>query len=763
MKKSYVNEDIYKDIVSSTNMVSGEEFRTIICTIAQLCSDMVVKTLGPYGATTLMDDGAGFIYPTKDGWSALRKLRFNDPLYNTALNLLRQTSFNAVNSVGDGTTTAMVASNAFLQYIMNQDLDNHDSFNQALFRSTIEQYAEDLIKELHSYTTHITRDENGYEIIRRIATIATNGNEAYGNLIADIYRKTDNPNIHVQTSNDDSVSVEYQEGYKVEALPLFFRAYTNTDEGHCIKKNAKLAIFNHNVTYVGHYKLLSSIVTMANHSNYDIIVMAPYFDDIICKWIGDAAQRASQEGKQIPLLLVQLPMTTELQRLALEDLEIMTNGAIFTDSKCRMYETMVTKITSPESIVDEALLKIAQDSYSAPDEIITTSLGTVANMEIAPKECFLRDFEKTANKDALKKAREIATETWETLRKKSNKAINASLDKEYLSAHQRYIRLIGKMGIIKVGGASELQRICDKDAFDDACLACRSAWDHGYICGMGADTMRAIKTLDKKNPPTRKSDDRYRRIASTAIYQAFNEVMLAILRNMCSDSVKRDLNVVKKDMNSSLIDQTNEDIVNQITDITYFDLESNPMDRVSFDIRTGTFYPMWHEKAIINSVDVDEQIIRAMVSVLTMVITSSQFLSTARMYDRKMTRSQEIQQKATDKMIEGRAWMNGVLGALSSSSASNQIQKIVDIITDGIIGVPAEEIPEKEESSVNHENGEDITDFIHKMREKMYSTNGELMPESVITSNSADYTTPPGCSYNLTWKDNIIFPDQESE
>ena len=457
MEKSYVNEDIYKDIVSSTNMVSGEEFRTIICTIAQLCSDMVVKTLGPYGATTLMDDGAGFIYPTKDGWSALRKLRFNDPLYNTALNLLRQTSFNAVNSVGDGTTTAMVASNAFLQYIMNKNLENQTAFNQALFRSTIEQYAEDLIKELHRYTTPITRDENGYEIIRRIATIATNGNEKYGSLIADIYRKTNNPNIHVQTSNDDSVSVEYQEGYKVEATPLFFRAYTNTDDGHCIKKNAKLAIFNHNVTYVGHYKLLSSIVALANRTQQDVVVMAPYFDDIICKWIGDSAQRAAQENKRISILLVQLPMTTELQRLALEDLEIMTNGSIFTDSKCRMYDAMVTKITTPDAIVDEALVKIAQDSYASPDEIIVSSLGTIANMEIAPKECFLRDFEKTANMKALTKAREIATETWETLRKKSNKSISASLDKDYLNAHQRYIRLIGKMGVIKVGGASELQ------------------------------------------------------------------------------------------------------------------------------------------------------------------------------------------------------------------------------------------------------------------------------------------------------------------
>lgn len=68
--------------------------------------------------------------------------------------------------------------------------------------------------------------------------------------------------------------------------------------------------------------------------------------------------------------------------------------------------------------------------------------------------------------------------------------------------------------------------------------------------------------------------------------------------------------------------------------------------------------------AIINSVEMDVQIIRSMVAVLTLVITSSQFLSTARMYDRKLTAGQQHQKTYEDYFRRGTAFMSGILNAI---------------------------------------------------------------------------------------------------
>ena len=61
-------DSLYEDIKSGSNIISDDEFKNILHGVSQVASDMVVKTLGPGGKTTLLDDGT-FVYPTKDGYT----------------------------------------------------------------------------------------------------------------------------------------------------------------------------------------------------------------------------------------------------------------------------------------------------------------------------------------------------------------------------------------------------------------------------------------------------------------------------------------------------------------------------------------------------------------------------------------------------------------------------------------------------------------------------------------------------------------------
>ena len=82
-------QSLYDEIKSSTNIISGKEFKEILLAISQIANDMVKDTLGPYGSTTIIDDST-FTYPTKDGFTVLKGLHFNDPIYNVLYNILKQ-------------------------------------------------------------------------------------------------------------------------------------------------------------------------------------------------------------------------------------------------------------------------------------------------------------------------------------------------------------------------------------------------------------------------------------------------------------------------------------------------------------------------------------------------------------------------------------------------------------------------------------------------------------------------------------------------
>jgi len=705
----FIDREIYNDIMSGTNIISGDEFKTIMCTIAQLCSDLVVKTLGPYGSTTLLDDGMGAVYPTKDGWSVLCKMKFNDPIYNTALNTLRKTSFDAVTAVGDGTTTAMVAANAFLQFIITQKLDKDPEFDQALFRKSVEAAADDIINTLYKFTTPIEANEQGYKVIRQIAKVATNGNDKFADLVSEIYQKTNNPTIHVQIGNTPETKYTIEDGYKVDAVPIMHSAYINADEKKSFVKNGKVLILNHNMTYVNHWDMLRVLADYTNAYHQPVVIMAPYFDDSICTWMVKQAQEYQRVGAIPYLRMLQIPFTTELQKLAIEDLEIMTNASVIDDAKLRMYNAMLQREwiaagkIDPETRYDTAMAEMGVDTYQTSSNLVLKSLGNLATLEVTDKQIFLRDFEETADIARLEQARKVAEDTWNHVNKRANRQGVGSIDKEYITAHQRYIRLRGKMGIIEVGGVTDLQKMCDKDSLDDACLACRSAWDSGYISGMGFDTLRItnahmnyFKHAMKIDTNPDQKRNKYYMLALRAIYRAFNTVAQYVLHNKSAsdkvvsfpdrdDTMKLTNNqIIEIGVLGTLWDSADKEFNDPVylhqdtVDSLYFtDPEwKNTLKRICFDAKNDRFLCMDHEDAIINSVEIDVQIIRTMVSVLTMVITSNQFLSTGRMYDRKLTRSQSLQNLSTEERTKGMSFMDGVFEAIRASKNEDALAKL---------------------------------------------------------------------------------------
>lgn len=629
--------DRYNDIAASANLISGEEFRDIVYSISKYAADMVVKTLGPFGSTTIIDDST-FTYPSKDGWSCLNRLHFNDPIYDSIYKCIRQISFTIVNKVGDGTTSALIGANAFLEEIL--DYQDTNEFRQTDFMNALSTIRDKVInKLLTGDELHLINKEGDFSDIKRVAYVSSNSNETLSNIIQKIYQETNNPNVYVTLDSGNKLDYEIQNGYRFECATLNHKVYINSEDRTCVLNHgeALIAIFNHNLNYNEHGQLVTMLSNYANSKNKTVIIAAPYFDDILTNYMGTIINSMIQKHQVPNIILMQIPLTMDIQHYYMSDLNMFVNGQIIDSGKVRAIYAMIHNQENPDDQVEAELLKTPTYNFESPEDLFDHCLGHINKIVISDTYAVLQDYNSIYNENLYKQTLAEAKEKYDTAKEKANKS-DTNLSKEFMDANQRYVKLIGKMGIIKVGGVSELEKHCIKDSVDDSVLACRSAYENGYIRGLNLATLKVIRMLMK---------DKNNSVLESNVLEMLNNVFLsmtnAVMTNKYSNDAKRLVTLPAKDKNKPplRLNFTNEEIVEYCID-----------NNLGYNLVTETFDFM-DDLTVINSVSTDVEILKAILGILSLMLTSSQFLSTNRAYDRKMTRAQAVEQKTEDtqKMV----------------------------------------------------------------------------------------------------------------
>ena len=666
-----INKALYDEVKSCANIISGDEYKSLFCTIAKVVSDTISQTLGPYGSTTIIDDGNGFTYPTKDGWSCMNRLRFNDPIYNTIFGIIKQVSFNSVSTVGDGTTTAMVATSAFLEYLydhMIPNLEKKHLYRQATIVDDMNKISNSMANELRNSKNvkHIDPDGD-FSDIYKVAYIATNGNADFSKMIQEIYQQTKNPNIRIEIDNGaPETTYQIEKGYRFDCKPIAFSSYINDETGIIRKddKPFKVLIFDHNVTYQMHKQIITSISQLASMKNTEYIILAPYFDDIICSIIQNSAAQMIRNGQYPNIMLVQIPTSLNMHQLALTDISVLSNSLIFTETLVKVFNTMVHNQTAEkeEDIIHDSVMDLPQYAkYTHPQEILEDCSGTVKFAIFEENEGFIQDYEEYCNKDRYEKSMREVKEIYENKKKKAIKTINGLLDKDFLFTQLRYTKLMGNSGIIKVGGMSDIQKRCDKDSLDDAVLACRSAFENGYVRGMCLEIIKACDDALKCE-----LSDVDREIYS-AIQYAFTSVFDTIIYNKYEEN--------DENVNDYLLTEC---------------LKRNAV----YDLRSEEFNysDNW---TVINSVQTDVEILLAMANILTTIMTSNQFLTMNRSCDMRVSREKALEQRVADETAIAAGKMKGMIDAIANSDFSDGVS-IGIYPVNGILSEDEEATPQEE-------------------------------------------------------------------
>ena len=136
--------------------------------INTLCNAVKV-TLGPNGKNVLIFNNYGDAHLTKDGITVANNIKSDDPIVNGVINVVREASANNAKSVGDGTTSTLVLTQA----IFNRGVKLlEDGANPTLLKEGMDEALKDILIEIEKSSEKISINDN--ERLKQIAYISAN-------------------------------------------------------------------------------------------------------------------------------------------------------------------------------------------------------------------------------------------------------------------------------------------------------------------------------------------------------------------------------------------------------------------------------------------------------------------------------------------------------------------------------------------------------------------------------------------------------------
>lgn len=639
------------------NVISKEEFEERVEKVFHLLWKHLAKSFGPYGAPTII-----YNYPwshvTKDGYTIFKNLSMNasETLVDQAIADMAGDICGRLNySVGDGTTTAVIATNSIYQSYRAQREELKNKF--ILPRDVIHKYElikDKIISKLQSRVTPI-RTEDLTQLkknIHDVVYISSNADEQITEYISDLYGILGAPAISCMLAPDGITKKRLIEGYRYE-LTINDRLYINSDDNTMVLNDADIIIFATKVTKNTYEYILKPLNIESRKRGRHLIVAAPSYDETALQQI--IAVDLNNEYRQrhdVNLVLTTYRAISAHTRKLINDFAILTNTIVIDRAletaiidkasagipifqifnidereipnlKCvAMGEQSVTYIKG----VDELPDGFSPINNAFPLEENSVDLGYVKRCSLGLKTSHFTDlvFDKDKYETVLEEAKSDLYEKEKKYQKLGTFNIEVS------QAQDRLYALNLKMGIIEVGGDSELAQKLSKDAVDDAIRAAASAFNHGVVHGCNTDLIQAIKELyDEETDPVNKT-------LIKILEKGFCDVYKTVLSNAFDDVVFTDANALYNwftDRDIPYDDIFDKDIVTEIIndESWYKDGVSVHDFIINYSLKSSKVFDVSkfrYSTDVINSAQTDEEILKATIDLISILIAGNQMVVT---------------------------------------------------------------------------------------------------------------------------------------
>jgi chaperonin GroEL len=531
---------------SPKDLQFGEGGRKKLISGISKIADAVKSTLGPRGNTVLIESPhhTGSITVTKDGVTVAKAVDLIDPVENLAVKMMKEAADKTSNSAGDGTTTAIVLTEAIVKA---GDKLMDDSVNRTLVLREVVEIGNKVVEKLQQ--RHIKVSE---QTLLDVATISANNDKAIGETIAKVYKEIgENGIVTVEKSQTTETYAETTHGFKIQRgyySPLFINDHKKDE---CTYEDVMVLISDaeiHNLLQIE--PVLKPII----QEGKKLLIIAPCSVNVINTLAANVVKN------NMKVCAIEPPSFGYKKHELMQDIALAVGAKYF----------------SEKTGDDLSLITYADLGHAA--KIIVDSKNTVIiNSE------FRTDFDEVDNRVA---------QLWD-----AHKAATKKHDKDFILS--RIASLTGGVGVIHVGGTTDIEQKELYDRVDDAVCAVRSALEEGILPGAGKALFEEALQIGAEE-----GDSKEREIAKRILQTALQIPLTQIL------------------LNAGL---TLEHAYHQ---------EEMPMDGWGYNVVTGDEGDLI-EMGVIDPVKVTRSALQNAISVATTILSTNAIITMARTYETK--------------------------------------------------------------------------------------------------------------------------------
>jgi len=435
-------------------------------------SHAVKSTLGPRGNTVLIEslNHTHGITVTKDGVTVAKSIELLDPVENLAVRMMKEAADRTATSAGDGTTTAIVLTEAL---VLGGIEHITETSNRIEVLRNLVDLSDKVVDNLKRRAKKLTSS-----MLLDVATISANNDRETGRIISDVYKAVGKNGIvtveksqTAETYSEVTMGLKFDRGY---TSPLFIN---DQRKDECVLEDTMVLVADIEISSV---LQIENILKPIIAEGKKLLIIAPCTTNVL------NTLAANVMKGNLKVCIVAPPSFGYKQHELMHDIAVSVGATYFSE-----------KTGDDLSIINYL------------------DLGHAKKVTVSAESTIIM-------KSDVKTNAEVVTERVEQLRVALENATRKA-DKDHIL--ERIASLTGGIGVIYVGGNTDLEQKELYDRVDDAVCAVRSALEEGILPGAG-------KALDEEaDKLTYDPGNESQHIAVQILKSALKAPMTQILEN----------------------------------------------------------------------------------------------------------------------------------------------------------------------------------------------------------------------------------------
>ena len=417
---------------SPKDLQFGNEGRKKLISGVVKMSKAVKSTLGPSGNTVLIESPhhTHGITVTKDGVTVAKAIDLIDPSENLAVKMMKEAADRTATAAGDGTTTAIVLTEGLV-------LGGLEHIKDEMNRTEVLRHMVDITGKVVDKLKRKAKKVSSTMLLD-VASISANNDREIGRIISEVYKDVGKTGIvTVERSQTAETYAETTKGLKIDRgylSPLFIN---DTKKDECVFEDVMVLVADIEIANI---LQIENVLKPIISEGKKLLIISPCNPNVV-----NTLAANSMKGN-LKVVAVPPPNFGYKQHELMQDIAISVGATYFSE-----------KTGDDLSIINYGDLGHASKVIVSKDKTVIIRSAAKSDESIIE---------------------ERVKQLWHSHKEATKKG-----DKDFIL--ERIASLTGGIGVIFVGGQTDLEQKELYDRVDDAVCAVRSALEEGILPGAG--------------------------------------------------------------------------------------------------------------------------------------------------------------------------------------------------------------------------------------------------------------------------------------